>query len=88
MPTNRIVVEWTEATGYKCRAWDAQGQETDVTDVFVSIRGGTGEGRVWSEIRCGKDSVISKIEFKALAKELIVDVPPEVVSQILQLHNG
>jgi len=87
MPTNRIVVEWTEAEGYKCRVWDAQGQETVVTDVFDSIRGGTGEGRVWSEIRCGKDGVISKIEFRAVAKELTVDVPPEAVAQILQLHG-
>lgn len=88
MPTNTIRVTWSEEEGYRCGVWDAQGHGTEVTDIFNAIVGGTGEGRVWNEIRCARNTLITKLEFKAVAKNMSFEVKPDVIAQILQLHGG
>lgn len=87
MPANRIRVTWDEQDGYRCRVWDKNGNATDVTDIFQSIRGATGEGRIYNEIACVKNDMTQKIEFRAVAKRLIFDAHEDVISQILSLKQ-
>lgn len=88
MPANRIIVTWNPTQGYRCGVWDAQGRAHEVTDIFRSIRGATGEGRIYNEIACKVDDVTQKLEFRATAKRLIFDAPAEVVEQIIHMNGG
>ncbi len=85
MPINTIEVEWAEGSPLEVRVWDADGVETDITHIFNRIKGGTGQGQVWSEIEAAADSLIAKVSFKALAKELKFTVTPGVINQLLQV---
>lgn len=88
MPANRIRVTWDEQDGYRCRVWDKNGVPTDVTDIFEAVSGATGVGRIYTQIALMKDSMDTKIGFRALSKRLVFDVPEDVIAQILQLQQG
>ncbi|KKM79366.1 hypothetical protein LCGC14_1350600 [marine sediment metagenome] len=83
MPTNRIVVEWSESGGLKARVYDNNGTEHDITAVFQQMSGATGVGSFGSKIELGNGTVETVIAFRPTAKELSFDTTQRVIDQIL-----
>lgn len=83
MPTNRIVVEWSENL-LEAKVYDKNGVQHDITAIFQRMSGATGVGVVGSKIELSNGTVDTKIEFRPTAKELTFSTTQKVVDQILE----
>ncbi|KKN44449.1 hypothetical protein LCGC14_0692960 [marine sediment metagenome] len=84
MPTNRIIVEYEQGVA-KLTVWDGAGTLIDCSSIFEEVRDLTAQGRASSSLSLKADSLQTNMKFDAVKKELVYDVAPDVVSQILQM---
>jgi len=84
MPTNRIVVEWSESAGLEAKVYDHNGVAHDITAIFQRMSGATGVGSFGSKIELGNGTVETEIAFRPTAKELCFDTTRKVIDQILE----
>ena len=86
MPTNQINIEYEQGE-VKFTVWDAAGIEHDCSDIFKQVADlttKTGQNTDISLIH-GLNSLTATVKFEAIKKELVSDVEPAVIAQILQM---
>lgn len=84
MPTNRIVVE-RENGVVKLTVWDSAGASTDCSSIFEEAHDLTALGRASCALALKANSLQTNVKFSATKKELVYDVEPGVVEQVLQM---
>lgn len=87
MPTNEIRVETAVGQPLKCSIWDGLGAEHDITGIFEQLKDQTTKTRQSAEISLGSstNTLYTSIRFEALKRELLYEVSPAVVAQILEM---
>ncbi len=86
MPTNQIKIEY-EQEEVKCALWDADGIEHDCGDIFKQVSDLTTRTGQHTEMSLshGQNSLTADVKFQADKKEMVFEVGPAVIEQILQM---
>ncbi len=86
MPTNQVKIEYEQGE-VTFTVWDANGMERDCGDIFhqvADLTTKTGQNTDIS-LKHGQNTLTANVKFQADRKELVFDVGPAVIEQILQM---
>ena len=81
---NKLTIEKTEE-GLEVKVHDGEGVEHDIIAAFRSIAGSTSPGAVSNTITLQDADTTIEINFQATAKDLVFDLDPSVVKQLVAL---